>query len=212
MAAPAERGRRRRPSLGRVNRTAAGARYREDILWVLDDDGGEPMELELQGWKVKLGLIALAVLVVAAPLARAVTANKGRAEDWRKRAVVAEESVGGLRVVIAERSRALNQRTIQANTLAARVDANGSALRRSKDSVGALTRRRQELARRYESVTAERDRLRARVTALERIGAQLSSCARGDDGEKLEPAAAEARLASCERASARFDALLRQVP
>ena len=87
------------------------------------------MELELQGWKVKLALGALVLVVVAAPLIRAVYSNRGRAEDWHRRAVVAEESVTGLRVVIVERSRALNQRTVQANRLAtrARLDQNGIA-------------------------------------------------------------------------------------
>src|SRR4029079_4337001 len=76
---------------------------------------GESMELELNGWKVKAALIALLVVVVCAPFARASMSNKGRADDWHRRAVVAEEAVGGLRVVIAERSRVLNARTLQAN-------------------------------------------------------------------------------------------------
>ena len=54
------------------------------------------MELELQGWKVKLALAALVLVVVAAPLARAVNSNRDRAEDWHRRAIVAEESVARL--------------------------------------------------------------------------------------------------------------------
>ncbi|MCZ7589210.1 MAG: hypothetical protein M5U27_10245 [Gaiella sp.] len=168
------------------------------------------MELELQGWKVKAALVALAVLVVTAPLARAVASNKGRAEDWHKRAIVAEESVGGLRAVIAERSRELNRRTIQANRLAARVDANGTALQRSKVSVGALTRRQRELARNVARVSTERDRLRSRLAAAERIGVTLSACAKdaatSPRGTRTE-AADRSRLAACKRASERFDAL-----
>ena len=99
------------------------------------------MELELQGWKVKLALGALVLVVVAAPLIRAVYSNRGRADDWHRRAVVAEESVTGLRVVIVERSRALNQRTVQANRLATQLDSTRTALQRSKVSVGSLTRR-----------------------------------------------------------------------
>jgi len=54
------------------------------------------MELELQGWKVKVALVAVAVVVIAAPFVRATMSNKSRAEDWHRRAVVAEESVNGL--------------------------------------------------------------------------------------------------------------------
>lgn len=173
------------------------------------------MELELQGWKVKLLLAAMAAVVVVLPFARATMVNHGRAEDWHKRAVVAEESVGGLRAVIAERSRALNQRTIQANTLAARVDANGTALRRTKVSVGALTRRQQELARAYASVVTERNKLRSRLATAERLGSTLSACTKGGGAPvqgKRTTAAAKSRLASCKRAGASFDAYLRQAP
>jgi uncharacterized membrane protein len=171
------------------------------------------MELELQGWKVKLALAAMAAVVVVLPFARGAMVNRDRAEDWHKRAVVAEESVGGLRAVIAERSRALNQRTIQANRLAARADENGTALRRSKVSVGALTQRRQELARAYARVSTERDRFRSRLAAVERIGATLSACAKGAAAPargKRTTTAARSRLASCRRASASFDDYLRQ--
>lgn len=173
------------------------------------------MELELQGWKVKLALAAMAAVVVVLPFARGSMVNRARAEDWHKRAVAAEESVGGLRAVIAERSRALNQRTLQANTLAARVDANGTALRRSKVSVGALTRRQQELGREYASVVTERDRLRSRLATVVRIGSTLSACAKGAGAPtqgKRTTAAAKSRLASCKRASASFDAYLRRAP
>ena len=88
------------------------------------------MELELDGWKVKAALVAVAVVVIAAPFVRATLSNKGRAEDWHRRAVVAEESVTGLRVVIAERSRALNQRTVPAKRLVSDLQSNGTALRR----------------------------------------------------------------------------------
>ena len=171
------------------------------------------MELELQGWKVKLALAAMAAVVVVLPFARAAMVNQGRAEDWHKRAVAAEESVGGLRAVIAERSRALNQRTIQANELAVRADANGTALRRSKVSVGALTQRQQELAREYARVAAERNKLRSRLATVERLGSTLSACAKGAGAPvkgKRTTAAAKSRLASCMRASASFDDYLRQ--
>jgi hypothetical protein len=173
------------------------------------------MEVELQGWKVKLALAAMAAVIVVLPFARAAMVNHGRAEDWHRRAVVAEESVGGLRAVIAERSRALNQRTIQANRLATTADANGTALRRSKVSVGALIRRQQELTRGYARTVQERDRLRSRLATAERLGSTLSACAKGTEAPspgKRTTAAAKSRLASCKRASASFDAYLRQAP
>lgn len=178
------------------------------------------MEFELQGWKVKLALVALGLAVVVAPLAHAVASNKGRAEDWHRRAIAAEESVDGLRTVIAERSRALNERTIQANRLAGMVDSSGTALQRSKASVGTLARRQRELARRYARLSRERDMLRSRVATLERIGAQLSACAKAakaangakdprssTDGTRTITAA-QSRLEDCKRASVSFDTYL----
>ncbi len=176
------------------------------------------MELELTGWKVKLALVALAVLVVAVPLARASKSNKDRAEDWHRRAIVAEESVAGLRAVIVQRSRALNQRTIQANQLATRVESNGTALQRSKASVGTLTRRQRELASQNARLAKERSRLQARLAGLQRIGVKLDACAKlvGSGAvtkgktQRSATAAARARAASCSTASASFEAYLRQ--
>ena len=163
------------------------------------------MELELHGWKVKAALVAVAVVVIAAPFVRATMTNKGRAEDWHRRAVVAEESVTGLRVVIAERSRALNQRTLQANQLVSQVRSNGSALRRSKVSVGTLTRRQRQLAGENARIESERRRLRARLAALESIGSKLNACVKGGASAKGKRTVA-ARQKSCNRVSASFDA------
>ena len=167
------------------------------------------MELELDGWKVKAALVAVAIVVIAAPFVRATLSNKGRAEDWHRRAVVAEESVTGLRVVIAERSRALNQRTVQANRLVSDLQSNGTALRRSKVSVGTLTRRQRELA--AENARIERDRrtLRSRLATLESIGSKLSACVKSRAPGKGKRTVA-ARQATCNRVSASFDAYLEQ--
>ena len=113
------------------------------------------MELELQGWTLRLALAVVALFVVAAPLGRAVYTNRDRAEDWHRRAIVAEESVGGLRTVIVERSRALNRRTVEANRLAGQLHSTRAALRRSKVNVGTLTRRQRELA--YENARIEKN-------------------------------------------------------
>jgi hypothetical protein len=176
------------------------------------------MELELQGWKVKAALVGLLVLVVAAPLAHAVKSNKDRAEGWHRRAVVAEESVTGLRVVIVERSRALNRRTVQANQLVGRLHSNGMALRRSKVSVGALTRRQRDLANEGARIESERRKLASQLATLERIGFTLSACTKSlgrapgsAKGKRATSAVARSRLAGCKKASASFDAYLEQV-
>ncbi len=173
------------------------------------------MELELNGWKVKLALVALVALVVAAPLARASMSNKDRAEDWHRRAVVAEEAVGGLQAVIAERSRALNERTVQANQLASRLDSNGMALEKTKNSVGALTRRQRELATENSRVKAERNKLRSQLATAEALGSKLSACsndlaavvasARGKTARTVA-AKAQPRVESCRKVSASFAA------
>jgi hypothetical protein len=164
-------------------------------------------------------LIALLVVVVCAPLARASMSNKGRADDWRRRALVAEEAVGGLRVVIAERSRALNERTIQANQLASRLDSRGMALQKTKSSVGTLTRRQRALTTANTRVTSERNQLRSRLTRAEGLASKLSACsddlaavvtsAKGKTAAKVT-AEAQPVVESCRKASASFQAYLEQ--
>ena len=174
------------------------------------------MELELQGWTVRLALGALALFVVAAPLGRAVYTNRDRAEDWHRRAIVAEESVGGLRTVIVERSRALNRRTVEANQLVSELHSTRAALRRSKVNVGTLTRRQRELA--YENARIERERrkLQARQAGLEMIASKLGACAKSlevvqSKRSRTISATASSRLASCRRAGASLDAYLEQL-
>ena len=177
------------------------------------------MELELNGWKVKVALIALLVVVVCAPFARASLSNKGRADDWRRRAVVAEEAVGGLRVVIAERSRALNERTVQANQLASRLDSRGTALQRTKSSVGTLTRRQRALTTANTRVTSERNSLRSRLARAEALASKLRACsdtlavvvtsAKGKRAAKVT-AQAQPVVESCRKASTNYQAYLEQ--
>jgi chromosome segregation ATPase len=173
------------------------------------------MELELNGWKVKAALIALLVVVVCAPFARASMSNKGRADDWRKRAIVAEEAVGGLRVVIAQRSRALNERTVQANQLASQLDSRGMALQKTKSSVGTLTRRQRALTNANTRVTTERNQLRSRLAKAEALASRLRACSENlaavvasATGKKAAAVTAKARplVDSCRKASAGFQA------
>lgn len=177
------------------------------------------MELELHGWKVKVALVALVVLVVAVPLARASKSNKDRAEDWHRRAIVAEEAVGGLRAVIAERSRALNERTLQANRLASQLDSRGLLLEKSKVNVGTLTQRQQQLATENKRLTAERNRLRSRVATLEALGTKLRECtgelaevvvsAKGKTAGAVT-AKARPRVEGCRDLSTGFDTYMEQ--
>ena len=166
------------------------------------------MELELQGWKVKLALVALAFVVFAVPVARAVKSNKDRAEDWHRRAVVAEESVAGLRVVIAERSRALNRRTVQANQLVSKLDTSRTALRRSKGNVSTLSRRQRQLASENARIEAERRKLRTRQAGLEGIASRLRACTPAPAPRGKNRVTVASRVASCKRAAASLDAYL----
>ena len=79
----------------------------------------EQLTLEVGRWSASVMSIAVTVVfvLVVGMLAKSNWSNNGRAEDWRARAIVAEEAAGGLRVVLADRSRVLNQRTRQANAL-----------------------------------------------------------------------------------------------
>lgn len=165
--------------------------------------------MELQGWKERGALVALLVVVVLGTLAAVVKANRDRAEDWHRRAVAAEELVGGLQAVIRDRSRALNRRTVQANQLVSRLGTTKTALQRSNVNVGTLTRRQRALAQENARVEAERRTLQQRQAALARIASTLSACNKG-----LTPGAksrsARARLASCKRAAQTLDSYLEQ--
>jgi len=189
----------------------AGTRYRKGGI-PGRADVGRAMHVELDGWKIKAALIGLALLVVAVPFARASHANRSRADDWRKRALVAEESVAGLRVVIVERSRALNQRTRQANELATAARSRGDALRRSKASVGTLTTRQRALAKENASIAKEARALRTQLSSLEAIAAKLDACAvtAGAAPRKAASAPAKARVAQCKRVAASYDAYRKQ--
>jgi hypothetical protein len=175
------------------------------------------MKLELEGWKIKVALVAVLLLVVMAPLGCAVKSNQARAEDWHRRAVLAEESVGGLRTVIVERSRALNERTLQANLLASRLDSNRDALRQSKADAGTLARRQQDLAGKNAQVEKEARTLRSQQAALVTLTTKLSACTKrlagavgAATGKRARTVSADTRAlrATCTRASENLDAYL----
>jgi hypothetical protein len=176
------------------------------------------MRVEMDGWRIKAVLVAVALLVVAVPFARASHANRDRADDWRRRALVAEESVAGLRVVIVERSRLLNQRTVQANQLATSARSSGDALRQSKQSVGSLTKRQETLAKQNASLSKERSALRAQLTSLEAIASKLDGCLADMETAKTagtppaERAAARKRASQCKQVEASFQAYWNRFP
>ena len=154
------------------------------------------------------------VVVVCAPFARASMSNKGRADNWHRRAVIAEEAVGGLRVVIAERSRALNERTLQANQLASRLDSRGMALQKTKVSVGTLTRRQRALTAENAAVRAERNKLRSQLATARALASRLSACSESlsavvasAKGKKAATVTANARplVESCRKARASYE-------
>lgn len=151
-------------------------------------------------------VVTLVFVLVVGMLANSVRKNNDRADDWRHRAVAAEEIVAGLRVVLAERSRALNQRTVQANKLAAGLDTSRGALRETKVSVGSLTRRQRQLAADKARAQTRVRELESQRAALVSAASALDACSRGLEAmvasgkPRAKPAALESRLAQCDRA------------
>jgi hypothetical protein len=182
----------------------------------------EQLTLEVGRWSASVTSIAVAVVfvLVVGMLANSVRKNHDRAEDWRRRAVAAEEVAGGLRVVLGERSQALNQRTRQANAMVDTLASSRGALRESKVSVGALTRRQRELASEKARAETERRNLQAQRAALAAVASALSACSQGlgavvTEAQHGKPkavlATAEPYLAQCSRARARLGTVLKQV-
>jgi len=189
-------------------------------------DRPERLYLDLGRWSIPVFSVAatLVFVVVVAMLANSARTSNGRAEDWRRRAVATEELIGGMRVVIAQRSVALNERTLQANTLAGTLDSSRGALRDTKSSVGSLTRRQRQLAAEKARTEAELQRLRtqqARTEAelqqlrtqqasLASVASELDACSQGLETvvrtPKTKPATKKSRLADCGRARANLSA------
>jgi chromosome segregation ATPase len=151
-------------------------------------------------------------VLVVGMLANSVRKNNARAEDWHRRAIAAEEIVGGLRAVIAERSRALNQRTLQANRLVATVSSSRGALRKSKVSVGTLARQQRQLASDKARAESELRKLRAQRAALASVASALNACSQGLEAVagSGKPKDRRSAVASCDRAQGRFRAVLEQ--
>jgi hypothetical protein len=80
-------------------------------------------------------------------------------------------------------------------------------LRRSKVSVGTLTRRQRQLAAENARIESERRSLRTRLAALESIGSKLNACVKSRAPAKDKRTVA-ARQETCNRVSASFEAYL----
>jgi chromosome segregation ATPase len=181
----------------------------------------EQLTLEVAGYSASVISIAvtLVFVLVVGMLLNSNRTNNGRAEDWRRRAVAAEEVAGGLRVVLAERSQALNQRTRQANALVDTLASSRGALQDTKVSVSALTRRQRQLASQKAQAETERRQLQAQRAALAGVASALSTCSQSlavavAEAQRGKPkvvlAAAQPEVAECSRARARLSTVLKQ--
>ena len=177
----------------------------------------EQLALEVGRWSVSVTTLAVTVVfvLVVGMLLNSNRQNNDRAEGWRHRAVAAEEVAGGLRVVIADRSKALNQRTRQANVLAATLASSRGKLRQTKSRAGALAEQQRQLASDFAQAETSRRKLAAQQAALASVASALSSCSQGlqsvvaaaQNGKpKAELAKAQPFLTQCNRARARLGA------
>ena len=181
----------------------------------------EQLTLEVAGYsasEISIAVTLVFVLVVGM-LLNSKRTNNGRAEDWRRRAVAAEEVAGGLRVVLADRSQALNQRTRQANALVDTLASSRGALQDTKGSLSVLTRRQRQLASEKAQTETERRQLQAQRAALAGVASALSKCSQSlavavAEAQRGKPkvvlAAAQPEVASCSRARARLSTVLKQ--
>lgn len=185
-------------------------------------DHDEPDIATRATWDVaKVVLAVLLVLALGAigTLAWATKSNADRAEGWRIRAIAAGEIVEGQRILIGQRSQALNRRTTQVNTLARKLRATRVALRRSEGDVSSLARRQRELADEKAQVEDARRQLETQQGALESVASGFIECNDGlfdlldavlDQDWGWVSIYATDRLSGCTTASARLDVYIRQ--
>jgi hypothetical protein len=174
----------------------------------------------MKGWqKLAIAAGAIALAACLGGLAWAMKTNGDRAEAWRDRAITAEEIVDGQRVLIGQRTQALNRRTTQVNRLADRLRDTRTALRRSEGDVTSLARRQRELANEKARVEDERRQLQAQQAALETVASDVLSCNSGlvdvlgavlDEDWDWVAINGSSRLASCSDAGASIDSYQRR--
>ena len=169
--------------------------------------------------KVAVGVAAVALAVVVGGLGWAMKTNGDRAEKWRDRAISAEEIVDGQRVLIGQRTRALNRRTTQVNRLADKLRDTRTSLRRSEGDDSSLARRQRELANEKARVEDERRQLQSQQAALETVASDVLTCNNGlvdvlgavlDEDWDWLLSYVNSRLASCTDAGASLDSYQRR--
>ena len=141
----------------------------------------EQLTLEVGRWSVSVTTLAVTIVfvLVVGMLFNSNRHNDNRAGEWRHRAIAAEEVAGGLRIVIADRSKALNQRTRQANVLAATLASSRGKLRQSKSRAGTLAQQQRQLASDFALAETARRKLSAQSAALASVASALSACSQG---------------------------------
>jgi septal ring factor EnvC (AmiA/AmiB activator) len=120
--------------------------------------------------------VAALLLPVAGWSAYESHANEKSAAEWRQRSVELDEQVNGLRTLIGERSAQLNERTRQANRLAANLRSTRTALHRSEGDVSSLARRQRELANEKAQLEDQRRALQQQAGALADIASRYIDC------------------------------------
>ena len=181
----------------------------------------EQLTLEVGRWSVSVTTLAVTIVfvLVVGMLLNSNRHNNSRAGEWRHRAIAAEEVAGGLRIVIADRSKALNQRTRQANVLAATLASSRGKLRQSKSRAGALAQQQRQLASDFALAETARRKLSAQSAALASVASALSNCSQSLGGivtqaqhgkPKAVLATAGPQLTQCSKAQTRLRSVLEQ--
>jgi chromosome segregation ATPase len=120
--------------------------------------------------------VAGLLLLAAGWFAYASHANQTSADEWKQRSIELDEQVNGLRTLIGERSAQLNERTRQANRIAANLRSTRAALHRSEGDVSSLARRQRELANDKAQLEDQRRALQQQAGALADIASRYISC------------------------------------
>jgi hypothetical protein len=176
ISGPASEGDERLPSNGT---TASDESERPDARGNLPDPAAaastqSPSPRQTRRWPfvVVIGLLLGALAWVG----YAAYENRERATDWRQRSISLEEQVDGLRVLIGERTEALNERTRQANAVAASLRTTRRALKRSEGDVSSLSKRQRELASEKAQLQDERRMLEQQASALAGVASSYIDC------------------------------------
>jgi hypothetical protein len=120
--------------------------------------------------------VAAVLLLAAGWFGYASHTNSKVAAEWKQRSIELEEQVNGLRTLIGERSAQLNERTRQANRLAANLRSTRGALVRSEDDVSSLAQRQRELANEKAQLEDLRRALQQQASDLTDVASRYISC------------------------------------